>query len=637
MVSCALQNPVPRVAAGLLLLVVLGGIGCGGRQRPAGDRRTAHKDIEVRFIGNREYGGKRLKRGLSLQRAIHAGRSFDQFLVSTDEERLRGFYLRRGYFDVRVTSSADDQGDKVVVTFRIDEGPRARVLRVDIVGLPDDPEIDRERLLEILGLEPGDHFRYEDYELAKPLLVQELERAGYAHATLDAGVAADRIRHEAIIRLRFDPGPLSQFGQVTLVGVSGHLADAARARIRFDEGDRYSITRLEETQAVLYEMGRFSVVRVDPDRTVRGPVVPVTIRVALAERNELRLGGGFGVDPESFDVHGRAGYRIAGWPRPLITSRLELRPALVMIRQDRELEPRVEALAGMERLDLLRVPLLRADAEVSFSYLVWEAYTSVGPRVQLGLRYPVLLPELHLGAAWNFRMLDFRDIHPVIDATTAESLGLDVDTYRLGFFEQSLIVDLRDSPIGTRRGLYGELRVEEGTVAAGGTFSYLRLTPELRGYLPLPARVVIAGRLRVGGLRGDLPITQRYFSGGASSHRGFGERRLAPVVTGTVDGEERSVVVGGGGLVESNFEIRAPLGTVRKFPIGGVLFVDGGDVDQRLRDIDVGNLHWAAGGGLRVHTPVGPLRVDLGYRLNRVDGLDPLERLAFHLNIGEAF
>ncbi len=627
-----MQHLVAMLVAGMIAT------GCGGAQRSRPARTGAGpgeaREIEVRFIGNRSFGRGTLLSGLSLRRAQRAGRWFDPYLVVTDVDRLRGFYLGHGFFDVQVDSQVERVGDRAIVTFRIREGGRAALLRIDLVGLPGDPALEA-RVRRAIGMRTGATFDYERYEQAKPRLVQELARAGYAHAQVRGAVAADRIRHEAVVRYEFEPGPLASFGEVRLLGVDGDLAAAARARIRFHAGDRYSLAALEETQALLYEMGRFSVVRIEPELAGTGAVVPVTIRVALAPRHELRLGGGLGLDPESLDVHGRAGYSVAAWPTPLTTTRLELRPAMVLLRTTREWEPRVEASAVVERLDLF-VPLLRADWEVSLAYLVMEAYTSVGPRLRLGARYPIFLPELQVGVGWQCRLLTFRDLDPAIGPADAAALGLDTDFYRLGFYEQSLILDLRDRPLAPRAGVYAELRAEEGTPAAGGTFTYLRLTPEVRGYLPAGG-MVAAARLRVGSITGDLPVTQRYFSGGASNHRGFSERRLSPVITGTVDGEPRSVVVGGGGLVESSVELRAPLGRVRKLDLGGVLFLDGGDVATRLHDIDPGHLHWAAGAGLRVATIIGPVRFDVGYRLNRAAGLDTLDRMAFHLNLGEAF
>jgi outer membrane translocation and assembly module TamA len=93
--------------------------------------------------------------------------------------------------------------------------------------------------------------------------------------------------------------------------------------------------------------------------------------------------------------------------------------------------------------------------------------------------------------------------------------------------------------------------------------------------------------------------------------------------------------------VETGLEARFPIATWRKMGVGGAVFLDGGDVREELSDISIGDLHWAAGVGLRLHTLVGPVRADLGYRLNRTEPTGPDDphgsRLAFHLSVGEAF
>ena len=73
--------------------------------------------------------------------------------------------------------------------------------------------------------------------------------------------------------------------------------------------------------------------------------------------------------------------------------------------------------------------------------------------------------------------------------------------------------------------------------------------------------------------------------------------------------------------------------------LGGVAFLDGGDVTERWAALDAGHLHWATGGGLRVATPIGPVALDVGYRLNRFGPGEPYagHRWAFHLSLGEAF
>jgi outer membrane protein assembly factor BamA len=619
--------------ASLVLAAALVVPSCGGHQNV---QTLRGRDVAIAFRGNESVDSDTLLDGLSLTRAGKAGQDFDPYLVALDEERVRGFYFRHGYFRAAVRSRFDERGKRVEVTFDINEGPRAKLTRVEMTGLPDDPEIDREALREAIPIADGEPFDYKVYDEAKPQLVRLMERAGYARARVEASVAADRVRDEAIIKIEFQPGPLCTFGEIELRGIGGELGEAARKRIVAKKGERYSTTQLELTQAGLYEMGRFAVVRVEPDRTGITTQIPVTIEVTEQDRHELRLGGGVGLDPESADVHGRAGYSIAGWPRPLTTTRLEFRPAIVMQREDYDIQPRVEATAGIERLDLV-IPRLRGEAEAQLAYLAVEAYTSFGPRFRLGLRYPIL-PHVDLAGGWQIRLLRFPKLDEAVSEAAAQDLGL-IGSYRLGFYEQSVVVDLRDDPVRTRQGIYGELRAEEGTIGAGGEFEYFQLTPELRGYVPLPLRAVLAGRVRAGGIFGDLPVTQRYFAGGATSHRGFAERRLSPTVSQIVEGEEETAVVGGGGLLETGAELRTHIATWRELGFGAVVFVDGGDVTERIKEIEVTNLHWAVGAGLRVATVIGPVRFDVGYRLNRhgVGEPQPGDRFAFHLSLGEAF
>ena len=220
-------------------------------------------------------------------------------------------------------------------------------------------------------------------------------------------------------------------------------------------------------------------------------------------------------------------------------------------------------------------------------------------------------------------------------------LGLDEDE-RLGSFDQGLLLDLRDDPLQPTRGLYAELRVQEGTVAAGGAFTYLRVSPEIRGY-GTALGVTAAARLGMGVFIGDVPVTERFYGGGVGTQRGFGERRLSPQVVGIVDDTEHRVPIGGAALVLGGFELRRHLTTFGKeTELGGVVFVDAADVQERLSDIKLGQLHWATGVGLRLKYKL-PFRFDVGYRLNRVGPMDPdpatstWDRLAYHFIVGEAF
>ncbi len=619
------------------MLALLAVVGCGsaatGPRRPGEDWL---KSIEVE--GNKAIKDKALVTGLALRRMQARGRAPDPYLVQVDEDRIRGEYLRRGFLAVDVRSRVERKGQETTVIYTIDEGIRART-KVEINGLPADPAIPAAKVREKLPLADGAPFDYEVYDLAKESLKSVVEDAGYVYAKLDSKIVADRANHTAIVQLNYTPGPKSQFGAVQVTGVKGDLREAVENRLQFKPGQPYSTAAIASTQRALYGLNRFSTVRVQPEKTDdANPVVAVTVDVDQGTRHEVKLGGGFGIDPASYEVRGRAGYSIQGWPSTLDTFSVELRPAYALLRDGSDYEPRLRALAKLERQDILWT-YSKGEIEGGYNYVAYEAYTSYGPRARVGISTPLVGDKLSLRVGWGIQRHDFRNFHPLLDEALQMKIGVD-HTERVAAYTQALVLDLRDHPIETTFGLYGELRVTEATKYAGSAYDYVQVVPELRGYVPVPlGGTILAARVRTGGVFGELPPTERFFSGGASNQRGFSERKLAPSAIGMVDGGLRSIPYGGGAMIETGIEARVPLTTLKEMPLGGVVFLDGADVTESVGQLDPTNLHWAAGLGLRLLTIVGPVRLDVGYRLNR-RGLmepDPDSRFAFHLSIGEAF
>jgi outer membrane translocation and assembly module TamA len=169
-------------------------------------------------------------------------------------------------------------------------------------------------------------------------------------------------------------------------------------------------------------------------------------------------------------------------------------------------------------------------------------------------------------------------------------------------------------------------------------YEYIRASPGARAYYSLTPKTVLAGRLHLARtcLKDDaiLPITQRYFSGGSSTQRGFAARSLAPVL-----GSGGGVPVGGEALIETNVEIRRVLGDTAAGQLGVVLFLDGAEVTNKYETLFDNGLHWATGLGARLQTIVGTLGIDFGYRLNRKGAGEPApnDNWSFSAKLGEAF
>jgi outer membrane protein insertion porin family/translocation and assembly module TamA len=171
----------------------------------------------------------------------------------------------------------------------------------------------------------------------------------------------------------------------------------------------------------------------------------------------------------------------------------------------------------------------------------------------------------------------------------------------------------------------------------GGDWDYREISAEGRYYRKLSRYLVGAVRGRAGTLDSSgpeeelVPFFKRYFLGGSTNLRGWGRYEVAPLT-----GE--GLPIGGNTFMNFSTEVRFPLG--RNF--GGVLFMDGGNVWTEPWDFNLDDLRYDAGVGLRYSTPVGPLRLDVGWQLNPIPGLivngEPQKRpMRVHFSIGQAF
>lgn len=611
---------------------------CGGSSRApaaAGEQLGA-----IRITGNRAIASDELEPALALREAIGDGAAVDPYLLSLDTGRIRAAYLRRGFFAVTVTPTVEQRGGRQVVTFTVAEGRRA-VGRVEITGLP--PEVAPAAARAVVGLGDGAPFDYDSYDAAKPLLTDLVANAGYAHVRVTGSVTADPGSAIAAVRYAVEPGPRCTFGQVRIPALAPDLAAAVRARLGFATGDRYSAAALAEAQTELTQLGRFASVKVTPDLSSDGAVIDVAVELAPATRREVHLGGGAGYEPLTYELRLIAGGSLVPAAHPLVTAAVDGRVAVTFPHganaDGAPVQPKARLLFSLQRIDL-GWPRLRGEIEAGYDYQVVEAYTWNGPHVRLGLGAPLGPRWLQARIGWLLEQLFFTGVDG-LDASAKQRLRLD-RSQRLGACQASLVADLRDNPIEPHRGVYAAATAAVGTPYAGGELSYRQITSELRGYVSL-GETVFAIRARAGQIYGEVPVTERYFSGGAAQ-RGFSDRQLAPRViagAGCSDVGSKAVVIGGAGLIETGIELRRPFASLWGFPLGTNLFLDGADVTCQARSVDPQNLRWAVGGGLW-WKPYGlKIRGEIGYRVNRMDdlsgGSSAFGNYAWHLGIGESF
>jgi outer membrane protein assembly factor BamA len=235
---------------------------------------------------------------------------------------------------------------------------------------------------------------------------------------------------------------------------------------------------------------------------------------------------------------------------------------------------------------------------------------------------------------------------------------------RLSIVSTGILWDRRDNTLAATRGTLASADLEVAARNIGSEVGYIKLFLQGSAFKRLgeSPRTVLATRAQLGLARGferlvpvfdengqpilgpdgnqlqtpieDLPASQRFFSGGGSSVRGFQVDRLGvPEVL-----SDNGLSNGGNGLIVLNAELRTIIGRLFGRNFATVGFVDAGNVFAKAGDVDLSRIRAAVGFGFRYDSPLGPLRLDFGFktRRNRIGGT--LERgWEYHLSIGEVF
>jgi translocation and assembly module TamA len=605
----------------------------------------------------------------------------DRDQLSVDRERVVAYYRDHGYYDARVLDArVVPVGEgQVTVTILVEEGEPVRVTRIDVAGMEAAPEASA--TIHKPALRPGDVFSVNAYDAYHAQLKEALRNNGWADSEVSQEAQILPEEHGAVVSYKAEPGQRFRFGPIFVSGTGSVPREEIRrnAGDQVKPGDWFAENKLSQAQAAVFRMGVFGGVRVSRGAAdAQRGIIPVVVAVREAPFRSVRLGPSLGVlSNNRVDLSGVAGWTHRNFLGDLRKLDLSLTAGYAVLLTS----PHKEG------------PILTAAADF-FQPNVWKRYVDLSGRVEVqrGLeqaydywaqRARLALPihlthRLTLVPSYNLEVYELSHVTGVIDpnAPTAPSQLLQSCVHNvclLSYLEQRIEWDHRDDPINTRRGFYAAFAVQEGGHVGGYGYQYLRLLPEARGYWPLGERTVLAARARVGAFipvkESNLPpIVARFESGGANSMRGYSLNRLSPMVCKDFDqtaGRCTSntwVAVGGNGLAEYSLELRFPL----RGSLQGAVFTDAGVVSYPSADpvayrfaLDPRQLQLAAGFGVRYGTPVGPLRVDFGFRLPsdfsrgvsledrfpavpdaRIDPRQGRHRepiLAFHLNVGEAY
>lgn len=576
-------------------------------------------------------------------------------LLEEDLGRLRSYYALQGFREARVgPAEVTESNGELRLEIPIDEGPRRMVDTIVFSGVERLSERD---LAATLPIRPGGPFHQSLLDQAVTDIRSLYREEGFDNVLASAEVAWDEAGRRADVTFFLLEGPQTVVRRVLIRGQQVTSTFLLQDLVDLEPGEPVSRSRLLEIQRRLYRLGVFRQAEVEfAQGELLGGERDVLVRVEEGDRHRLSLGGGYDTEDgvrglfgySIGNLFGRAGslnldtvvsqrdqlYRLI-FTQPVLAG-LDL-PVTYSVFRSREEEPaRSEAFGGDFVTDI-------RGAQV-------EASLPVG-----AIRMPLLL---------TYKRVD-NNAPLALEEIFFEREKAEVDISSVG---TALLLDRRDSQINPTRGSNTVVQLEYAAEAFGTDENFVKLFVQQTQYLDFGRLGILGASLRLGGIesyRAPLPattgngeegipfpcgpdlvpdfgvaISERFFAGGRSTHRAYDLDTLG-ILGQTLFVNRRQeesgpceevglFASGGNGLALLNVDLRYPIGE----SFWATVFYDWGNVFADWRDISTGELKGGIGTGVGWDSPIGPLRLEIGWKLDRERFEDSYQ---IFLSFGSAF
>jgi outer membrane protein insertion porin family len=590
-----------------------------------GPRVTVKK---ITITGAAFMSPKQLKEELGLQEpGWFTSEPFREDQLAKDTEYLHDRYVDAGFLAVVVRSSVAVAADstEALVAYDITEGPRTLVRNIIFEG---NSALSGAELQARLGLKPGSPFSERLVEEDRYRILSAYASKGYLYAQVDVERSEDGNNIDLAFRITEDQ--MVRIGRIILRGNERTDDQVILREVNVHPGDPYDYGAVLSGQQHIYRLGFFSLVRFEPLRAgekeySRDMLLTVEERPA----GSVEIGVGYG-DLDRFRSSVDVSYRNLWGQAQFLGLRVAasdiVEQAVVNFREPWFLNKRLEAGVRVAWSDEKR---LNADTrEIYYQTRKTEVATGLSRSYDNGLK---------LSLIYQYENVDNYNVRPAAILSADDSGRVRVSSITPG-----VVLDLRDDPFNPRKGSLHGLAVKEALKTLGSQADFTKLTAQTSWYIPVTSRSVLAlsGRGGIAVPQRDtktIPIHERFYLGGATTLRGYLQDSVGP---GAKAPDGRLTPLGGESMVMVNAELR--LNQIEGF--GTVFFVDAGRVRRpdltdttlpgAIVQADAPPYRASYGVGIRYNTPVGPLRLDYGQKINRRSGESPGE---LHFNIGNMF
>jgi len=446
------------------------------------------------------------------------------------------------------------------------------------------------------GMQAGEVFRRRRLQEAESAVRAALDERGYPSARVNGWW--ERVDSQVVVSFEVAPGSRLTVGRIEIVGNRLTRDGVIQRQLLLKPGDVISREQVVRSQHGLYNLGIFRNVRITHERPVGDDPTTRVLRVEVEEAAPMGASVSAGYDTEG-GVRGGLTLthdNVGGRDRSLT------------------LQSRISGIEERYQL-LVRDPHLFSREWPALLSVLGEEVQEPGFTVER--RSTAFRIDNRLGPKWStyvrygYQRVNLFDV----EITEEELIRQKLQDLRLGDLAYAVVRDSRDDPFMTRTGMLASVETRLFAPALLSQESFLKLFLRGSKTWTLDNGQSLNTVLRIGLARtyGDtetVPLSERFFAGGDSTVRGFPRDTLGP------KDPVSAVPIGGEGLFIFNQEWRVPIYSSLK----GVLFYDAGNVFLNARDFDPSDLRHVLGGGLRLETPIGPIRLEYGHKLDRKEG-----------------
>ena len=509
-------------------------------------------------------------------------------VLEADVDRLTVFYHDNGFMDARVgTPKVEQKSDGFYIEVTIEEGPRYKVGSFKITG---DPLDTKENIAKKIQTKVGEYFSREKVRKDIQYLTRLCLDQGYARAEVEPHVQKDPNKREANIELEVKKGVKVTIGRIEVSGNTKTKEKVIRRQFLITEGETFSATKIEDSEAKLKRLDYFEEIKVNPVDTESPDVMNINVNVKEKMTGHIGVGGGYSSDEGPF-VGGE------------ITQRN-------LFGRGEMLSLRAHLGGSVHRYMLSFVEPSVFDSYYFFATDIYDWLREYDDFTKDAQGF-----QLRTGRSFgNWSKFTVGYIFENTNITDVSENASSIIKNQKGRHVKSSVIlaaerDSTDHPFLPTKGSIVRVSVEESSSYLGSETDFTKYEIAAGKYFPIFWKIVWLVKGEMGWINKtgdkDILISDRFFLGGINSVRSYDWGDLSPKDPATGD------KIGGTKYGLFNTEIIFPI--VEEINLKGVVFFDAGNAFPEGESIDIYKFKMGVGGGLRWASPLGPLRIEWAY------------------------